>query len=273
MMLVGCATPPRQMDAILRASPKTPPAAELKNVPFVKQTAGNCGPATLTMAILSTGKTVSIDEIAPMVMTQDKNGSLQLDMISAARREGLMAIQIDSLDELLREVAGGHPVIVFENLGLSWYPRWHYAIVFGYDLISQQVIMHSGPDAFKHVDMRAFESAWMLGNYWGLVVLPAGELSVATSELANLKAAAGLEQAGRINEANQGYQQILQRWPESLGALIGLGNVAYKRSDFRSAVHFLKRATDVHPDSIVARHNLEVADDAAHRPSSDSWAP
>ena len=30
--------------------------------------------------------------------------------------------------------AGALTLLVLQNLGLSWLPRWHYAVVVGYDL-------------------------------------------------------------------------------------------------------------------------------------------
>lgn len=263
ILMSGCATPARQTQAVLKSPLHIPTYFQIKNMPFVAQTEGYCGPATLSMAMRWAGSHITLEDLGPQVMTPGKKGTLQVDMISAGRRQGLMAIPLEGLPALLTEVASGHPVIVFENLGFSWYPQWHYAIVFGYDLETQEVIMHSGADAFKHWDMSRFERSWMLGDYWGLVLLPAGELSAAADELAHMRAAAGLEQAGKIREAGLAYHRILEQWPKSLGALIGLGNLAFKRNDFHGAVGFLKMAAEFYPDSIMARHNLTVASAAA----------
>ncbi len=65
-------------------------------------------------------------------------------MIGAARRHGRVAYVISSPEELLVEVAAGNPVIVLQNLGLSWVPVWHYAVVIGYDGDADMVTLHSG---------------------------------------------------------------------------------------------------------------------------------
>jgi tetratricopeptide (TPR) repeat protein len=216
------------------------------------------------MALNWAGKNISIDEIASQVYTPGVKGTLQSDLISASRRQGLIAIPIEGLSALLTEIAAGHPVIVFENLSVSWLPQWHYAIVFGYDLSQQKVLMHSGPEAFKQWDLRKFERSWKLGQYWGLVVLPPGLLSATAGELAQVRATAALEPIGKLKEAAISYQTILQHWPKSLGANIGLGNIAYAKNESKTALGFFQQATEDHPQSAPAWHNLALAQQAAN---------
>ncbi|MGZ3713727.1 MAG: PA2778 family cysteine peptidase, partial [Bdellovibrionota bacterium] len=230
---------------------------------FIKQTENYCGPATLTMAMKHAGHMVSVEELASQVYTPGKKGTLQLDMMSASRRQGMLAVPIQGLSNLLHELAAGHPVIILENLAFSWYPKWHYALAYGYDLSKPEIILHSGSDQAKHWSMRKFERSWMYADYWGLVVLPPSEMAISGDELSHAAAAAGLEQAGKLAEAELVYRNILKRWPGSLGALIGMGNLAYTRSAFKESVGYLKEATKLHPLSAPAWHNLAVAEGAA----------
>lgn len=259
-LFLGCATPAKQTETLLLTPGDLPVYHEIQDVTFVDQTAGYCGPATLTMAMRWAGQVISVDEVASQVYTPGMKGSLQSDLISASRRRGLMAIPVYNLSALLTEVAAGHPVIIFENLALSWAPQWHYALVLGYDLKKQEIIMHSGPNAYYHWDMKKFERSWMLGDYWGLVVLPAGELSVSANELTNVTAAVGLEQAQKYNEAEKSYRKILEKWPTSLVALIGLANLVHKNGHRNEAISLLRRAIKYHPQSTAAQHNLAVAE-------------
>jgi hypothetical protein len=259
LALAGCATTAPQATDILKTPDSRAKSAFVSGVPFIEQKAGHCGPATLTMAMRWAGHDVSVDEIAPRVMTEAKAGSLQENMIGATRREGLMGVRIEGYRALLDELAAGHPVIVFENLGLSWYPQWHYATVIGYDLDRRELVMHSGPKAEERVDMKVFERSWKHSNYWALVVLPVGSISSAASELENMRAAAGLELASHPALAEKSYRSILARWPESLSARVGLANVAFARGDFPSAVTALEEALKFHPDSEAVKHNLAVA--------------
>lgn len=258
---LGCATSARQTEALLKAPPSgLPEFHEIHHVNFIDQGAAFCGPASLTMAMAWAGEPVKVEEITKEVYTSAMQGSFQEDLISSARRHGLLAIPIKDMTALLTEVSSNHPVIVLQNLSVSWLPRWHYSVVLGYDLKEQEVIMHSGHTAFERVDLKKFERSWALGEYWGLVVLPAGSLAPAASEEDHIAAALGLEQAEKVIQAEASYRTILKRWPTSLVALIGLANLVYENGRHDEAVQLLKKAVQSHPESEEARYNLKIAE-------------
>ncbi len=258
-VLGGCATKAVQTEQLLSDTSPYPRSFLISDVDFIDQSAGYCGPATLTMAMRWAGENVTVEDVAKQVYTPGFKGSLQSDLVGASRRQGLMAVQIEGLPALMKEISSGNPVIIFENLGLSWAPTWHYAVVLGYDLEKQEMIMHSGHDAYYHWDMRHFERSWMLGDYWGLVVLPAGKLSKSAGEMPHATAAVGLEQSGEIAAAKKSYQAILKKWPNNLVALLGLGNIAYEQGNRTQAIDWIEKAVKNHPDSLAAKHNLAVA--------------
>lgn len=263
LFLQGCALRAVQSDELRKKPPAVPASHALSYVPFIEQSAGFCGPATLTMGLQAAGKLVTLAEIGPQVYTPGMRGSLQNDMIGGARRAGMMAIPIKGMDALVRELAAGNPVVVFENLAIPILPRWHYALVFGYDLTGERVLMHSGPNANLWVGFREFENDWKLGDYWGLVLFAPGKLSATATELEHLQAAAALENLKKNQEARLAYTAILGRWPTSMTARIGLGNVAFREKSFKDAVGFLKDATVAEPLNAAAWHNLALAQAAA----------
>lgn len=266
MMLAfsACAIPTRQTDAITKVRPLDIPAASaVAGVPFVLQDKNYCGPASLAMVMAYAGKPVPVDQLAREVYTPDKKGALQSDLIGAARRNGLMAIEVSGMSALLHEIAAGHPVLTFENLGLSWYPKWHYAVVYGYDLDEPTITLHSGSHESYRRSMRKFERCWDDSGDWGLVVLQPGELAVSADDLAHTLAASGLEQLGEAREAERAYLSILSKWPDSLGALIGMGNLRDAAGDPRESARYLERAVSAHPDSPIAWHNLATAQGGA----------
>ena len=267
LLLVGCATQSRQTRALLDAPPDVAPTRVLSQVQLVHAPEGYCGPAALAMASGLSDVTAT----KGMLMTGGR-GTLPTDMLGATRRLGRLGVQLENLAQITREVDAGHPVIVFQNLGLSWWPRWHYAVVVGYDLPRQEMILHTGPQSFRREPMTFFERSWKLGGYWAVVTLPPDQLSASASEVAHLQGAVGLEQAGRDREALTAYRAILGRWPNSLGGLIGAGNVSYKQNMYSESVLFLRSAVKAHPGSVEARHNLDIAiktDCASRRNSSD----
>jgi tetratricopeptide (TPR) repeat protein len=50
-----------------------------------------------------------------------------------------------------------------------------------------------------------------------------------------------------------------QRWPESLLALIGVGNTAYELGDYRAAQHAYQNALEINPDKAEIWNNLSYA--------------
>lgn len=252
--LVGCATP--QTDRLLKTPTALPPRAEVSSVPFFPQEKYYCGPAALAMVLSWSGLPVTQEEIGAQVYTPGREGTLQSDMVAAARRNGRLAVPVTRLPDLTAELAAGHPVVVFQNLGFGWFPVWHYAVAIGYDLGSGDLLLHSGLDARRAMPLATFERTWARGDHWALVVLPPEELPASADEVAVLRAATGLEQAGRTREAAVAYAAITERWPDSLEAWIGLGNAAYAAGDLKQAETAFRTATERAPDAGAAWNNL-----------------
>lgn len=263
ILSTSCATRRFQTDSIVHSRLGIPKAHRINDVSFIKQKENHCGPASLAMILKRQEKLISVEELASQMYTPLKQGTFQTDIISATRRQGMMGIPVNSIANLLKELAAGNPVLVFQNLGLKKMPKWHYAVAVGYDLKKPDIILHSGPYKNLKTDMRIFEHSWALSDYWGLVVLPPGKLSETASELDHMQAAVGLEQLEKFNEVEKAYLSILERWPDSLSALIGMGNIRFAQTRYSEAVIYLTAATIKHPASSTAWHNLALAQGAA----------
>jgi len=237
-------------------SERLPARHEIASVPFYPQKAFQCGPATLAMALAWSGIPADPNTLAPEVFTPSRKGSLQSAMIAAARRHGRIAYSISSPDAMLREVSAGHPVVVLQNLGLSWKPVWHYALVVGYDLNQGVLILHSGNTPRNRLSLRVFENTWTRSDHWGLLVLPPTRLPATAIQHAFVSAVVGLEKAGQWQAAVEGYKTALACWPDSLGAHIGLGNSYYALGDKGMAEAAFREATRRFPTNGSAFNNL-----------------
>ncbi len=254
LALAACATP--QTDHLLADRGTLPAQASVAAVPFFPQEDLYCGPASLAMVLAWSGLKVTQQDIAPQVYTPGREGTLTQDLIGAARRNGRLAVEIHKLDDLLTEIAAGHPVIVFQNLALEWFPQWHFAVAYEYDLQAQEIVLHSGRIEEHRTRLRTFERTWARADHWALVVLPPDLLPAHGDELTLLQAASGLERARQIDAAAAAYAAIRRRWPASLGAAIGEGNVLYARGDLAGAEEAFRAATTHHPESAAAWNNL-----------------
>lgn len=255
--LAGCA---HRAPYVLEHLPADLPSrAELNGVPFFPQQSYQCGPAALATVLNETGLKASPEEIAEEIFTPAKKGSFQALMISAARDHGRLPYVIDDFDALLIEVAAGNPVVVLQNLGLSWAPRWHYAVVVGYDLQNRLLILRSGKTARKITEWSLFYHTWKRAENWGLVVLPLDRLPAGARERAYLESVVALEQIGRHREAAVSYAAALRQWPSSLAAAMGLGNSRYAAGQMREAEAAFRTAIAIAPDSGDAYNNLAMA--------------
>lgn len=255
-LLGGCATP--QTRQLLEAIPRNlPTRVELARTPFFPQEAHQCGPAALATALRAGGAKVEPEQLVPQVYLPDREGSLQVEMLAAARRHGMLAYPLaPRMTDLFVEVAGGNPVIVLQNLAFNWYPLWHYAVVVGYDLGREQIILRSGLERRQILPLTTFEHTWARSGYWAMLVVPPARLPRTATEASYVAAAAALEQAGQLKAAHIAYRTALKHWPRDLAARIGLGNTYYAMGRLRLAEKAFRRATEDHPESATAFNNL-----------------
>ena len=180
-------------------------------MPFFAQDDLQCGPASLAMVLSFSGLPTRPEELVAQVYTEQRRGSLQLSIVAAARRRGRLAVRIDGLRELAAELHAGNPVLVLQNLGLGWYPVWHYAVAIGYDTESGQIVLHTGTRASRSVPMPVFERTWARSGYWGLVVTAPNRLPALEDDTRLRAAIAGLERAGKQAEAEQANAALAKR--------------------------------------------------------------
>lgn len=257
LFLTACTAP--QTAALLEAPGGLPPRVELASVPFFPQEDYYCGPAALAMSLAWSGLAETPDSVAPQIYTPGRQGTLAVDMVSAARRKGRLAVEVRGLDNLLAEVASGHPVIVFQNLALEWWPQWHFAVVIGYDLTKREVVLHSGTTERRLTVLDAFERTWERAGEWALVTLPPDQLPATANRPAVLLAAAGLEQAGRHDPAVVAYETIVARWPGETAAWLGQGNAQFALGRFPAAERAYREAISRDSEMAEAWNNLAYA--------------
>jgi tetratricopeptide (TPR) repeat protein len=230
---------------------------ELTQTPFFPQTLYHCGPAALATALNAINVKVSPDQLVPEVYIPSRKGSLQIEMLAAARRHGALAVKIEpELGAVLKEIAAGNVVLVMQNLGLSWAPSWHYAVVVGYDLDKELIWLRSGTFERFEMSLSAFQRTWARSKYWAFVALKPGQLPESGGVDAVISALVTYEKNAGAAKAMVAYAAAAKRWPSNLVLLTGLGNSAFVIGDLTSAASAFREAISAHPDSAVAHNNL-----------------
>jgi hypothetical protein len=218
LLLGGCAGLAPQTFALReQRPPDLAPRADLPDVPFFPQDEYLCGPAALAMSLNAAGGKVTAEALIDHVYLPGRKGSLQVEMVAAARRNGMVAYVLEpELGHVLREVAAGTPVVTLENHGVRWYPLWHYSVMVGYDLERQEITQHSGRRARAVIPLALFEFLWSTDGRWAMIAVPPSRLPATATEAKYGEAVAALERSGHARPAKLAYETMLKRWPASL---------------------------------------------------------
>ena len=258
LLFSGCALIIPQTSEMRQHRPEgLAPQAEITDAPFFPQLDYQCGPAALATSLAHFGVQVTAEDLVSQVYLPERRGSLQIEMLASARRNGLVAYQLaPRFEDVLREVAAGFPVILLQDYGVWPLRYWHYAVVVGYDMKEGRAVLRSGEKRRLLIPYAVLEYTWKESAYWAMVTAPPGRIPATATEPTYLKAVIALEGAGNKEAARTAYAAMLERWPESLGAGIGLANMHYALGDLKQAESVLRLMVVRHPDAAVAYNNL-----------------
>ncbi len=250
LLINGCTSLPK-LTATL------PPAVELVDTPFFPQEEYQCGPAALATVLNYHQLDVTPAELTPQVYLPERKGSLQIELAATARRYGMLVYPLQgNLNDLMTEVAAGNPVLVLQNLAFSWLPKWHYAVVIGYDLARHEVILRSGKQRRWRSKLSAFNNTWSRSANWALVILPADKIPQTATTETFLKAAYDLEATQKNKAALSAYRAATTRWPDDKRTWLALGNSAFGLNLLNEAHQALQQALSIDPADITALNNL-----------------
>ena len=255
--LSGCASV-APLGSVL--SPGAPARVELLDTPFFPQEDHQCGPSALATVLEASGLPTRPEQLVAEVYLPGRQGSLQPELLAAARRRGRLAYVLPAdADALFAEVQAGRPVLVLQNLGVDAYPIWHYAVLIGFDAKGNDVILRSGRQNRLVMSWPRFEGSWRRAGNWAMTVLPPGTLPARASLPDYLDACTGLEAAGMLDAAAAAYSAASQHWPGSPLIELGSGNVAYARGDLPGALTAYRRGVGLSPSDAALRNNLAQA--------------
>jgi tetratricopeptide (TPR) repeat protein len=229
----------------------------LADVPFHPQEAHHCGPASLLSQLEAAGVSTDYNEIVERVYIPGLEGSLQVEMLAAARSYGQITYVLPPAPQaILAEVAFGRPVLVLLNLGLPQRPVWHYALVVGFDPARNEIVLHSGDTARSRQKGRAWLRRWDWAGRWAAVLLAPGDWPAEVERDRLLSALAAFDEAASPEAAESAWRSAAERWAEEPVVWIGIGNAAYRQGELPRAAEAFRTALAIDPDHLPARLNL-----------------
>lgn len=230
---------------------------ELADTPFFPQEALQCGPAALATVLGAAGVNATPEQLAGEVYTPGLGGSLQLELVAAARSRDLVPYLLPPApDALFAELLAGRPVLVLQNLRLRSLPAWHYAVVIGADPVAEEIVLRSGPERRLLMPAGKFMRSWDLAERWALVLLQPGELPAKPDKDRYFEAAAGLEAAGRHVAAARAWEAALAAWPDDAVARFGFATASHLAGDPATAYGAYADLIGRLPDHAAALNNL-----------------
>lgn len=250
IFLAGCAASPWQQLTV------EPPQIELQATPFFPQELHQCGPAALATVLGADGVVVTPEQLVPQIFIPGREGSLQAELLAATRRNGrvpyVLAPQVSALFDELR---AGKPVLVLQNLGLKSLPRWHYAVLVGYDSARDELILRSGREPRESMSLRRFLATWERAQRWALVVAEPGAIPASAEPARWIAAAAPFESLRQWTTVRAAYEAAAQRWPQSALVWQAQANERYARQDLAGSEAALRVALRLSPE-VTTRNNL-----------------
>jgi tetratricopeptide (TPR) repeat protein len=209
--------------------------------------------------LTASGVETTLDDVSSRVYIPEREGSLQSEMLAASRAaERVPYVLVPELSSITGELAAGRPVVVLLNLGVSWAPYWHYAVVVGADADSDRIVLRSGTDERRVMRTPVFLRTWKRSHFWALAILRPGELPANLDRGRYIEAVAGLEQTGHPLAARDAWQAGLSQWPNDNVHLFGLANAQYALGNFSAAEPLFLAMLRNDDASLVARNNLAM---------------
>jgi hypothetical protein len=255
ILLAACTTAPTKITS--KNYPNLPPSYSLGHLPFYPQIEDQCGPASLATMLSARHVHVEPETLRGKIYIPGKQGSVTTEMVARARKYGMVVYPLaPELPDILTEVSRGNPVLVMQNLGYNWMPRWHFSVVIGYNLELRRVILRSGKEASHEVDFDLFIKTWDRAQRWAVVITDPTQLPATAKERVYIGAVNQLEEVNEKQAALTAYQTALARWPENALANFGAGNTAYSLRRFNLAQTYFSHYLKLKPDSADGWNNM-----------------
>jgi hypothetical protein len=231
-----------------------------------------CVPAAVATMLASAGIVVPARVLQAELYVPVLHGALRVEAVALLRAHGLVPYVLErDVDALIKELAAGHPVMVWQNLGTRGMPDGHSAVVVGYDGARGEFLLYSGFNADLRLGAARFLGTWERAGRWALVVTQPDQPPASASAQRWLRALSEFETTDQGELALAGYRAATQRWPQEALAWGALGTAQLQAGQIADAVVTLETATRLAPQHAGLRDNLNEAlrRDQARPPAAD----
>lgn len=228
-----------------------PTRVDMVEVPFVPQDSFFCGPASLSMVLTHMGLDAPFEQLESELVLPARKGTLQLDMLVVARERGAVPhVLKPHLDDVIRTLAMGHPVIALENFGSFLFPLWHYSVLVGYDLQQGVLFRRSGMREVTRIPISVFEYLWADDGHWAMVALPHDVAPVTPQQGPWRDHLIQMEKRFTPRQALQAWETFGRHFPGDPLGWAGQGNALANQENWQEAAKRYERALNLAPDHV-----------------------
>lgn len=231
----------------------------LSDVPYF-QSSGHPGAGPVTSLLAINDLTVVPSEIAPMLYEQESPSGFQTDLRTTIRAFGQIPYPMaPNLMALIVEVASGNTVLVLLS-GAERRNNWQYALVKGYDLAGETMVVNSGDTENLRLPLRDFERRWMEANRQAVMAVEPGELPTTADAADYFAALAALQRIDATDpDLEAAYQAGLEQWPDDRNLLMGFGDYLMARGQYFQAADVFSETMNLYPEYGMAHNNMARA--------------
>jgi len=254
LLMAGCAPQP--------PLPKSQVTTRV-DVPFVPPRSERCAATSIEMvAAFWRGRSgftplLGGEQLDARTLLPEKAGTLQAELVAAARADGLLVYMLDpTFEALYSALEAGMPPILLLNRGLSWYALWHYAPVTGYDAEARTILSHFADRPDEAIPLQTLAALWKRGGNWGVLLLPPEFVPPLARPERWLRSAYDLERTGMVAQAITAYESGIARWADDTQLRFAYANALQASGRLREAETAYRALLERDSGHPLARNNL-----------------
>lgn len=226
------------------------------DVPFIPQADYQCGPAAMGMELAWLHHPVPQQRLISSLYVPGRKGTFKEEMAAQARVQGMLVLPVGpELQDLLLSLDQHRAPLVLLNLALNFWPRWHFAVITGFDAEHQEFILHSGRHEQERLPLPVLERVWVRAGSWAVVLVDPDHLPGDISVADLLKSTVDLERV-HPRLAIHAYQSLRSRQPNDARISLFMGNAYRAVGDLVHAEEAYHQAMGLQSDDWVAMNNL-----------------
>lgn len=195
-----------------------------------------CGPSVLASLLDYHQVTFDYQQLINQVYTPGKKGTYLHDLKAATRSYGLLPLEGPrNLNSLLQILAEGYPVITLENSAFSWWPRWHYRLIIGYDKTNKRLYALQADHSITSMKMVNFVNSWEKSDFESLLVVTAQQIPPHIQAKELISEFLTQKELNHFSNAEPILKFVLKQWPTDSLVQFTAANNAYDKGQYKTA--------------------------------------